>query len=61
MSKWIDIEEKMPAERVSVLMVNDMDWFYSGFVVDGITYLDGGIDIEDITHWQELPEPPTDG
>jgi len=58
MSAWIDIEKVMPQERVSVLMVNDMDWFFSGFVINGRTYTDDGIEIEDITHWQILPTPP---
>lgn len=60
--KWIDVNERLPAAHQCVLVAcpgtDDPVW---------IGYLDGeswrymdGLLASGVTHWMELPEPPTE-
>lgn len=67
---WISIDERLPEEGKDVLIyvpgfdtspIIDIAWLDNG--ANGALCLVGsqyGFDIEDVTHWQPLPQPPED-
>jgi hypothetical protein len=59
MKKWINAEDIQPKHNGDVLMVNDDAEFLIGFFTKGLAFNDDGFGIDGITHWQELPAPPS--
>jgi len=59
MKKWINIDDIHPKHNGDVLMVDNDHDFFIGYITKGLPFDDTGTGIEDITHWQELPQPPT--
>ena len=61
-SEWISVDDRLPADtgipykRYFVRHINrlDPDLFWTGVQY----WVDGKWDIENVTHWMPLPEPP---
>ncbi len=61
MNKWISVKDGLPVNYQDVIMVNYRDGdVVAGYCHDGDWYseLYGGTEIDGITHWMPLPEPP---
>lgn len=50
---WIPVTERLPEEGDTVLM-----WHKEGFVMLAVNMFD---EMDDVTHWMPLPEPPEGG
>ncbi len=70
MSEWIDVNDKLPLNE-SDLPLSGFDCieilsFSSGFVymdeyqIGGLPGFWGSFQRNEVTHWQPLPEPPTE-
>lgn len=67
MANWIKCSERMPENTQMVLAFSQGEivaayWNYVVCPIDykkyrAFTYLSGSL-LEDVTHWQPLPEPP---
>lgn len=63
-SKWISVNDKLPATRKTVLIYDEYEGISAGYYD---SYYAKFRSIEDIyrscnvTHWQPLPEPPKGG
>ena len=63
MSEWIKCSARMPGDFEDVLVsdgvyVEVMWWDCDGFW-DCLAPRNSNIDIDDVTHWMPLPEPPS--
>ena len=61
MGEWISVKERLPVNYQTVIMVNCRDGdVVPGYCHDGDWYVEiyGGVEVDGITHWQPLPEPP---
>jgi hypothetical protein len=59
--EWISVKDKSPEEGVTVLTwdgsyIRTAEILYK--IEKSITWLDGGVCFEHVSHWMELPEPP---
>lgn len=57
---WIKCSDRMPEQYVEVLVCSDDGSRYIAALNRAMTWDDGDFfdDIQNITHWQPLPEPP---
>ena len=65
MSEWIKVSERLPNERQGGYLVTDGNQVrlspWSNYYGNLYAFLvDDGPDYFKITHWQPLPDPPTD-
>ena len=60
MSEWISVEDKLPQEKVRVLLFDNGGFgIMSGRLGSAGWYLEGDLDkYANVTHWMPLPEPP---
>jgi hypothetical protein len=65
MSEWISVKDEMPKEDVNVLVTDGSCWcsvwcLYSSAYAGDCWEDDYGYwqDLDDVTHWMQLPEPP---
>lgn len=66
-SNWISINDALPGEGENILIFSN-DVIYIGFLFYGFNEIDSlaasfrdqydNFDIEHVSHWQPLPEPP---
>lgn len=58
--EWIKCSELMPDQYVEVLVCSDCGSRYIAALNRSMAWDDGDFfdDIQNITHWQPLPEPP---
>ena len=59
MSKWINIQDKHPNHNGDVLLIDENEEFFIGFITKGLPFDETGTGMENITYWQPLPKPPT--
>tara|TARA_R110000868_G_scaffold382206_1_gene648690 strand:+ start:375 stop:572 length:198 start_codon:yes stop_codon:yes gene_type:complete len=62
MNGWINIEDKnceYDKQLGYMLLIDANLVFWIGYIEDGLPFDEGGFKIENVTHWQYLPEPPT--
>lgn len=65
MTEWISVESELPEERVDVIVYCDGcggSFLITAKYMDGL-WVDtwsGGENMECVTHWMPLPEPPKD-
>lgn len=59
MSEWISVKDRMPENHEDYLLIGHHNDCYIGHMdIHGDWYDDCGIEIEGISHWMPLPEPP---
>jgi hypothetical protein len=61
-SDWIAVEDRLPVNFESVLLVNhdEGDYVLQGYCHDGDWYSDYGVsELIGVSHWMPLPELPT--
>ena len=64
-TRWIPVGERLPDENAGVFAVSEDEVYGTRTVVQG-DYCQGkfldlaGDDIENVTHWMPIPEPPED-
>ena len=58
---WIPVDQALPDDDLTVLIADTESDVTLGFIdgEDGWRYLDGGLVTVPITHWSDLPSPPT--
>lgn len=61
--RWISVDDELPKEWYEVLAYSEMGKIEKAIYVNGRWKLSAflGETVEDVTHWQPLPEPPKDG
>jgi len=56
--RWIPVTERLP-EKIKVVNVSDGICVGAGYVCNfGDWILDGKVDMQSVTHWMPLPQPP---
>lgn len=60
---WISVDDELPKEWYEVLAYSEMGKIEKAIYVNGRWKLSAflGETVEDVTHWQPLPEPPKEG
>ena len=60
--EWIKTSDRMPVPFVEVLVCTEDGSRYVAALNSEMTWDDGDFfdDIQNVTHWQPLPEPPTE-
>ena len=53
-SKWISVEDRLPAPLYDVLVWD----IYGNVDTDFVLYTTGKFTRDDVTHWMPIPEPP---
>ena len=57
--KWISVKDRLPEHEVSVLIYSrDMIWLGYLCGLDDCWEAIGGLQIDSVTHWAPLPDPP---
>lgn len=57
--EWINVNDRLPEEKQSVLVHYVDGWMPIAFLLDGKWYQSGGeTSWLSVTHWMALPEPP---
>lgn len=55
--EWIDIRNKKPSKQNQILVLID-GRVASVVKYNGYNFTEDGLDVEDVTHWCYLTEPP---
>lgn len=57
---WVKVDEALPPDDYSVLIIDDVFDYYVGWLIDGEWRVSDCrvCIIENVTHWQELPDDP---
>ena len=60
--RWIPVSERLPKENAPVLVLTVLGGMFVDFI-HGKSVVTGNpdfyeLDIEDVTHWMPIPEPP---
>ena len=60
--RWIPVSERLPKENAPVLVLTVLGGMFVDFI-HGKSVVTGNpdfyeLDVEDVTHWMPLPEPP---
>ena len=59
MSEWISVEDKLPPIYVNVLIYDTIDNYISNSLLNkNKQWIGYESNIDDITHWMPLPNPP---
>lgn len=58
--KWNKVEDRVPREDYSVLIIDDMRNMFVGWLIDGKWHACDNCEftIENVTHWREIPPFP---
>lgn len=57
-TKWINVKDRLPDKTGEYLTWNGIFFYCEQFIVSG-QYWESQIESTHVTHWQPLPEPPT--
>lgn len=59
MSKWIKVSERLPEEGIWVIFCNNKNSINFGYLTEK-WYDNNCFEVNNVTHWQNLPELPTE-
>ena len=64
MSEWINVEDRLPENEDMVLTAFKCTYIYNACIYRDMVFecmQSGDNVVDDVTHWQPLPEPPKAG
>lgn len=57
--EWVPVKERSPESGLKVLCYTEQEWYQVGAMFPEHQYFSGDNSYNAITHWMNLPNPPT--